>query len=120
MDWGNILETVLTAVITVAAPFLIKALFDWLKLQQGEAERWAGQELTDVMRRAVVIAVRAAEQSGLADIIGEAYEGKKDFAIAIAERYLVSIGVEFDLDVIADMIEAEVLRQFPKRIETTN
>jgi len=32
----------------------------------------------------------------------------------------VSIGVEFDLDVIADMIEAEVLRQFPKRIETTN
>jgi len=63
MDWGNILETVLTAVITVAAPFLIKALFDWLKLQQGEAERWAGQELTDVMRRAVVIAVRAAEQS---------------------------------------------------------
>jgi len=53
-------------------------------------------------------------QSGLAGLIERTAEAKKHYACDVAERYLARFGVNLDFDVLADMIEAEVLKQFGK------
>jgi hypothetical protein len=114
IDWGSIIEKVLLAVISVALPLLLKWLFDWLKLKRAEFEQNVGEQWVYALDEAVRLAVRAAEQSGLAKLITDTAEAKKRYAIDRAESYLHERGFDIDLDVLEAAIEAEVIRQFPK------
>jgi flagellar motor component MotA len=113
MDWSHILQVVLEAVCAIAIPFLVKFLIDWLKAKSKSLLQELDMETREALYEAVRIAVTSAEQSGLAGLIERSAEAKKRYACAFAEKYLAQWGIGIDLDVIADMIEAEVKRQFP-------
>ena len=113
MDWSHILQVVLEAVCAIAIPFLVKFLIDWLRVKAKEGLSFLDETTRAAVEEAVHIAVRAAEQSGLAGLIERSAEAKKRYACEFAEKYLAQWGIGIDLDVIADMIEAEVKRQFP-------
>ena len=115
MDWNEILEMVLKLIISVALPVLLKLLFDWIKVQKGKLEQSLDAETRYIVQEAVRIAVLAAEQSGLAGLIGKEYKGKKEYAIALAENWLLEYGVTIDLNVLAGMIEAAVMEEFNRK-----
>jgi len=117
MDWNDLLQMVLKVVITVALPIGLTALFKWLAIQKTKLEQGMEEETLFIIKEAVRIAVLAAEQSGLADLLGETYKDKKAFALAAAERFLNQYGITIDLDVLADLIEAAVMEQFNKNKE---
>ena len=108
MDWNALLETVLKVIISAAVPVLLGLLFKWIGLQKARLDDLLDENIRDIINEAVRIAVMAAEQSGLADLIGEQYKGKKEFALDVAEKYLAQYGITLDLDVLANLIEAEV------------
>lgn len=112
VDWNLVLEIVLKAILAAILPIAIKLLADWVKAKSAEILSGVDDSTRWAIDSAITIAVAAAEQSGLAGLIAKTAEAKKRYAIDAAERYLASMGISFDLDVIADMIEAEVLRQF--------
>jgi len=64
----------------------------------------------EVLDRAVELAVLAAEQSGLTGVILNEGKKKKEFAVDFAERYLKEQGIEVELDVVGDMIEAQLIK----------
>ena len=115
IDWGNIITQVLVAVLTLALPVVLKLLADWLKLSRDKLLSNLDSEARYALEEAVRIAVAAAEQSGLANLIRNEAEVKKNYAIGVAEKYLQEVcKLNIDLDIIADAIEAEVNRAFPK------
>jgi Bacteriophage holin of superfamily 6 (Holin_LLH) len=114
MGWNNVLQLALQAVLTVALPVVVKFLVDWLRAKTNELMLGLDQQARWAVNEAVEIAVRSAEQSGLAGLIEGSAEAKKRYACDFAEKYLAGFGIKLDLDVLADMIEAEVLRQFGK------
>lgn len=115
IDWGNIITQVLVAVLTLALPVVLKLLADWLKLSRDKLLANLDAEARYALDEAVRIAVASAEQSGLTGLIERTARAKKDHAIAVAEKYLQEVAhLNIDLDLIADAIEAEVIRAFPK------
>ena len=111
MDWMPILSKVLEAVLIALLPplavglvGLVVALFRkwWI-----QAKEYAPQ-ITDLLEEAAKLAVRAAEQAGIAELI----EDKKQYAIQIVELWLEARGVTVDIDLIDAAIEAAVLLQF--------
>jgi hypothetical protein len=78
-----------------------RGILEWVKLDA------ATQAL---LLEAVRLAVLAAEQSGLRDELLKAGAEKKRYALAFVEKYLAERGIQVDLGVVADMIEAEVYR----------
>lgn len=112
IDWNAILETVLKVIISVALPVLLKLALDWLRIQKTKLEESMDSETRYLIKEAVRIAVLAAEQSNLAGLIGEEYKGRKDYALAMAEKWLAPYGITIDLDVLAAMIEAAVMEEF--------
>ena len=116
MDWTLILESVIKAVVPIVAAALVTVAFQWIGVQKKKAELALGEQWSWALGEAARIAVTSAEQSGLADLLTDYVGGKKQYAIDVAEKYLVSIGVPIDLDLIADLIEAEVLKQFGKTV----
>lgn len=115
MDLGQIVQTILEALLALLLPLVVSAILQWLAAKRKEAEvameARFGTRLVGLVEEAVRIAVQAAEQSGLAGHITDEAESKKEFALAAAGRYLEAWGMRMDLDVLADMIEAEVLSQ---------
>lgn len=63
-----------------------------------------------ILDKAVELAVLAAEQSGLTGVIENEGKKKKAYAIQFAERYLREHGFEMELDVVSDMIEAQLIK----------
>ena len=112
MDWSEILQNVLTVVVSTIAPILVGMLAVWLKQKRDEFldkldDRWEWAAAD-----AVRIAVLAAEQSGLAKLIDNTAKAKKAYACEVAEQYLRRYNFDVDLDVLLAMIEAEVFKQF--------
>lgn len=112
IDWGKIIQTVLEAVLALALPVVVGYVATWLRAQRAALLAKLSDREREILLQAVEIAVRAAEQSGLAGYISDVAESKKRFALEAAERYLANFGLVMDLDVLSDMIESEVRRQF--------
>ena len=111
MDFGKLVEILLSVAIPILVPAILAVLVAWLKQRQAEIEREIGTEWWWAVEAAVLTAVRAAEQSGVRDGLEEAGEMKLSWAIDKAEAILAARGLEgLDLDVLKDLIEAEVHR----------
>ena len=116
MDWMPILSKVLEAVLIAILPPLAAAL---VGLIVGHAKRlWAEAKLlnptlTDLIEQAAEFAVLAAEQAGAAELI----EDKKQYAIEIAERWLLTKNLDLDINLIDAAIEKAVLELFNSESE---
>jgi len=112
MDWAEILQNILVAVISATAPALIGMVAVWIKLKRDEFMNTLDERYAWAIPEAARIAVLAAEQSGLAGLILNEAEVKKRYAIEVAEGYLQQYHIDVDLDVISALIEAAVIEQF--------
>ena len=115
-EW-QIVQNLIMVVIMVGAPVAIAYLVSQVAMvidffKNTQDAKWM------LVREAVRSAVLAAEQLGLTEQLGEWGNDKFSYALAFVQDYLDAQGIKIDLgdyiDVITGMIEAEVLRQFPK------
>lgn len=109
-QWIDVFQKFVFNIAVATLPFLSVFIIAWIKaqveLKMAQIEE-IKPKFADALRVAVALAVQAAEQAGLADLIDD----KKMFAIETAEAFLVDVGwEEFDLNVLAAAIEAEVLQ----------
>ena len=107
MNWNEILNAVLQAVLIAILPGLAVAAFKWLWAKANTvwaelSERYPS--VTDLLGQAASFAVSAAEQEGAAGLITD----KKEYALAIAEKWLSEHGVTIALDLLSAAIEAAV------------
>lgn len=108
------MQSVLLAVVVPLAAVVVNAAARWLRAKTAALLNGIDANWRYAIEEAAQLAVDAAEQSALAGLIGAAAEEKKRFACDFAERYLAQFNIRVDLDVIADLIEVEVRRQFGK------
>ena len=104
----DILFQVLQLALEALLPVLIGFAIKWLRDQIGLLKSKLSESQLAILDAAAKIAVLAAEQLNLAGFV----EDKKAEAIRIAQQYLAAHGVELDVQVIADAIEAAVMEQF--------
>jgi len=110
-DWGKFLQYLLESALTVLVPALIVFASQWLKQKRAETEHYVGESHWAAFEEAARTAYRAAEQAGIREHFEKDGQRKLQLAINTAERYLYERGLGgLDLDVLVDMIEAEVNR----------
>ena len=108
LDWGNIINTVLVAIIAAVVPAVIKRLQAETAYRLAQAKAYQ-PEITEWIENCAEFAVKAAEQTGLAGMI----EDKKQYALSVAEAWLEAKGVPVDLHLLDAAIEKAVLENFP-------
>ena len=86
IDWGQIIQTALEAVLTIALPVVVGYAITWLRAQREALLARLDEKARFMVQDAVRIAVQAAEQSGLAKHIADKAEEKKRFALDFAEN----------------------------------
>jgi len=102
--WGNFITAFSLALIPIVVPVVIA----WVKLILAKAtaalESW-NPSFAQVLEDGAKLAVTAAEQSGIADLI----QDKKAYAVEVLQMYLEAHGCpNIDIDLIAAAIEAAV------------
>lgn len=108
---SSFLSTLAQGLLVVAIPVLVAAAAYWLKQKGDEIKGKLGKEQLATLESIGAIAVRAAEQAGLSrQIIGGS--AKKEYALKMAQDYLNRTGVKVDVATVANVVEAEVLKQF--------
>jgi len=112
--WSEILSKTIQQILLVISPVLAASatafLINLAKRVRAEAEQAAGEEWLWLLDEGARIAVRAAEQLGLAGLIRD----KKEYAMNFVRNFLASHGIDVDLDIISAAIEAAVLEEFNK------
>ncbi len=117
MEWMPILSKVIEAILIAILPPLAVVLVSVVlahakKLWADLKQRYPS--VTDLVEQAAVFAVQAAEQAGAAELIKD----KKEYAIQIAEAWLVANHITTDIDLIDAAIEKAVLELFNSDDET--
>ena len=106
------LNLIAQALLILAVPILIAALFQWLRQRSAEFKSRLSAQQQQFIESAVGMAVRAAEQSGSTSQLVGGAQAKKAFAIKAAQDYLNRLGIEVDVSGLATLIESEVHKQF--------
>lgn len=107
VDWKVVLGEVATQTLRILLPVCIALVLKWA------GDLWVKikttrPDIATILSYAVDIAVRAAEQ-----VYGSGHgESKKEYAVAIVDRYLREHNLKLDVQVIADAIEAQVWEEF--------
>lgn len=104
MDWGKVLENVIMAAIPVLVPVLAAWVVAKVRELWVDVSSKMSEETVYWLKQAADIAVKAAEQQGLAKLI----QDKKADAIATAQAYLKVKGINVDVALISAAIEKAV------------
>jgi len=111
MEWmpvlSKVLEAILIAILPPLVAFLVSVGLAYAKRVWGDLKQ-RYPTVTELIEKAAVFAVQAAEQAGAADLI----EDKKQYAIQIAEAWLEANHITADLHLIDAAIEKAVLELF--------
>ena len=117
MEWMPILSKVIEAILIAILPplvaFLVSIGLAYAKRVWGDLKQ-RYPSVTELIEEAAVFAVQAAEQAGAAELIKD----KKEYAIQIAEAWLVANHITTDIDLIDAAIEKAVLELFNGNDET--
>jgi hypothetical protein len=107
IDWNLIISNVLQAVLVVAIPPIVVAVYKYIRAVAekllAEAREWSPSTM-DIVERVAKFAVDAAEQAGVAELIDD----KKKYAMSVAEKWLAENGLVVDLDLVDAAIEKAV------------
>lgn len=99
----------LSAVLVVIVPPIAYRLFKWLQAREKDVEASLSASQLDTLRYVADLAVKAAQQSGLADLIANTGEEKKAWAITFAQTLLNELGLpEVSAVTLAGLIEAGI------------
>ena len=117
MDWmpvfSKVIEAILIAILPPLVAFLVSIGLAYAKRVWGDLKQ-RYPSVTELIEEAAVFAVQAAEQAGAAELIAD----KKQYAIQIAEAWLVANHITTDIDLIDAAIEKAVLELFNGNDET--
>ena len=117
MEWmpilSKVIEAILIAILPPLAVVIVSAAVAYAKRVWGDL-KLRYPSVTDLVEQAAVFAVQAAEQAGAAELIKD----KKQYAIQIAEAWLVANHITTDIDLIDAAIEKAVLELFNSDDET--
>jgi len=117
MEWmpvlSKVIEAILIAILPPLAVVLVSVVLAHAKRVWGDLKQ-CYPSVTDLVEQAAVFAVQAAEQAGAAELIKD----KKQYAIQIAEAWLVANHITTDIDLIGAAIEKAVLELFNSDDET--
>jgi hypothetical protein len=108
---SDFLSMLAQGLLIIALPVVIAAAFQWFRKMSAELKQKLTEDQWRVIEGGVKIAVRAAEQAGLAGQLRSGSQ-KKEYAIQAAQSYLDRSGVSIDVKEISTLIEAEVNQQF--------
>lgn len=104
----NFLTLVLVVLAPVVVGYLIKVLSSvWGEIKQHEPD------LATELQTAADFAVKAAEQSGLAQLIENTSVAKKKYACDLATAWLATRGIKLDVGLIEAAVEAAVILNYP-------
>ena len=111
MEWmpilSKVIEAILIAILPPLAVVIVSAAVAYAKKLWGDL-KLRYPTVTELIEEAAVFAVQAAEQAGAAELIKD----KKEYAIQIAEAWLVANHITTDIDLIDAAIEKAVLELF--------
>jgi hypothetical protein len=111
MELNEFLALLAQGLLVIFLPILIVAAAYWFKQKGDEIKSRLGKDKLSALDSIGAMAVRAAEQAGITrQIVGGG--AKKEYALKLAQNYLVSLGMRIDVRTIANVVESEVLRQF--------
>ncbi len=109
---NTFLSLVANGLLIIAIPIVIAFLFQWLRQRGQEWRARLTVQQQQFIDSAIGMAVRAAEQSGLAGQLAGGGAAKKAYAIKAAQEYLNRLGVQVEVSGLANLVEAEVNQQF--------
>lgn len=107
MDIGELIQSALEVVITVALPIALKFGVEFLNEKIAEARAHKDYAKLQAAIAVVRQMVQAAEMNGLNDAIENIGREKKRWAFDMAEAELARRGINMDLDVLDALIEAQ-------------
>lgn len=111
MALNQFLSNLAQALLILAIPILVVALFQWLRQKGAELRSKLTAQQQQFIDLAIGIAVRAAEQAGLANQLSGG-AAKKAYALKAAQDYLNRLGIRLDVAALTTLLEAEVHKQF--------
>lgn len=109
---NTFLSLLANGLLIIAIPIVIAFLFQWLRQRGQEWRARLTAQQQQFIDSAIGMAVRAAEQSGLAGQLAGGGAAKKAFAIKAAQEYLNRLGIQVEVSGLANLVEAEVNKQF--------
>lgn len=104
----NFLQIAIMGILTVASPFIAKALYDLVKKNKDYIVAQIPPQVMETLLVYVREVVKAAEQAKIAELIDD----KKQYAFSAIEAYLKTLGFDLDIDAIDALIEAAVFDEF--------
>jgi hypothetical protein len=107
----NFLAVLAQGLLIIALPIVIAAAFQYIRKVSSDLKSKVSQEQWSVIQTGVKLAVRAAEQVGLAGKLKSGSE-KRQYAISAVQDYLDRVNIPVEVDEIVTLIEAEVNSQF--------
>ena len=115
----SVLTQLLPVLASAAVLYIAPKVKAWLDARQAELRAGLTEQQYLLLNSFVEQAIRAAHQSGLIGQIENTGAAKKRYAIDFVEGLLKQFNIDFDLDVVANMIESEVNRVLVE-VWTTN
>lgn len=103
---AQVLVQVLTPILIMAGTALVGYCIQWVR------SKLSGQQLT-MITWVVGQFVLAAEQYNLGGLAVQSGEEKKEWVLSRAQAELARRGITIDLALLADIVEAEVLKSIP-------
>jgi len=111
----DFIVNLLIALVTVATPFVLAQFTLLLRRWQQLYAAQVTLEQDLIIRSIVTLAVRAAEQSGIAGLIADEATNKKAWATLQAQDWLSERGIVVDLNSISGQIEAAINEEVHKQ-----
>lgn len=108
---SKVVEQVLLAVLPVLAGAATAYVIGLAKTAWAKARAEVGENWVWALEEGAQMAVRAAEQLKIAELI----EDKKDYAVGFLQNYLDGLGLKVDLSLVEAAIEAAVIENFPHK-----
>ena len=99
------------ALLLIAFPILIGYVIWWLRSRIDELKQDFNGDQLKIIESVGSLAVRAAEQAGLTGVL-HGGSAKKSYAVEAAQRYFDRLDIKIDVESIAALVEAEVIRNF--------
>lgn len=105
-----VVMTVVQVVLAAALPVLLTYLAKWLAMRVKEVKAGLTDQQLYTLQLVASVAVQAAEQMALADLIEQEGAKKKEWATQYMDSVLRQYGIQVDWQVIEGAIEAAVLQ----------
>lgn len=110
--FGDLLQPILEALLTILVPAVLGLLAAWLKALRDKIYQEMDARGLSYLRDFAIVLVKAAEQAGFIGEIRDVGEAKKSMVIALLQAEADRVGIKIDVDKLSAIVEAAVVEVF--------